>query len=140
MTANTLIAPQRLIDTLKSARRQSAVVAGLLTSPNCPWCVALIKEQLEPRLRSGQSPRLLIVEFNVDDPAEFMLPGGHRSTARRWGEAYQLKLTPTVAMLDQLARPLLPPLKGYASRDFYSAYLEEQITAANNYWQNQRPT
>ena len=136
--SNALIPPQRLIDTLQSARRNSTVVAGLLTSPRCPWCIALIKEQLEPRVRSDQMPRLLIVEFNVDDPAEFLLPGGQRSNARQWGDTYGLKLTPTVAMLDQMARPLLAPLKGYASRDFYGAYLEEQITTANNYWQNLR--
>lgn len=139
MTSNTLIPPHQLTETLKSARQHSAVVAGLLTSPRCPWCVALIKEQLEPRVRSNQTPRLLIVEFNVDDPTEFLLPGGHRGTARQWGDTYGLKLTPTVAMLDQMARPLLAPLKGYASRDFYGAYLEEHITAANKYWQNLRP-
>ncbi len=138
MKSNALIPPQRLIETLKSAKRNSAVVAGLLTSPRCPWCIALIKEQLEPRVRSDQMPRLMIIEFDVDDPTEFLLPANQRSTARQWGESYGLKLTPTLAMLDQMARPLLPPLKGYASRDFYGAYMEEQITAASNYWQNLR--
>jgi len=136
--SSLLIPAHRLIETLKAARRNEIVVAGFLTSPRCPWCVAVMKEQLEPRLRSAQPPRLSIVELNVDDAAEFMLPGEQRSTARQWGETYGLKLTPTVVMLDQMARPLLEPLKGYASRDFYGAYLEEQITAASKYWQNLR--
>lgn len=45
-----------------------------------------------------------------------------------------MTLMPTLAMLDLSAKPLSKPLVGYASRDFYAAYLEDQIQAAATYW------
>lgn len=133
-----LIPAAKLASTLRAARGQSVAVAAFLTSPRCPWCIALQQEQIEPRLRADHSTKLWIIELNVDDPTEFTLPDNRRRSARQWGESLGLNLTPTIAMLDQTAKPLLPPLKGYSSRDFYAAYLEDQITAAAKYWQNLR--
>lgn len=133
-----LIPAEKLASTLRAARGQSVAVAAFLTSPRCPWCIALQQEQIEPRLRADHSTKLWIIELNVDDPTEFTLPDNRRRSARQWGEPLGLNLTPTIAMLDQTAKPLLPPLKGYSSRDFYAAYLEDQITAAAKYWQNLR--
>ena len=53
-------------------------------------------------------------------------------------DRYDFWLTPTLAMLDAQAKPLAAPLVGYGSRDFYGAYLEEQIQNARIYWQNRR--
>jgi hypothetical protein len=133
-----LIPAAKLASTLRAARGQSVAVAAFLTSPRCPWCIALQQEQIEPRLRADHSTKLWIIELNVDDPTEITLPDNRRRSARQWGEPLGLNLTPTIAMLDQTAKPLLPPLKGYSSRDFYAAYLEDQITAAAKYWQNLR--
>lgn len=133
-----LIPAARLTPTLRAARGQSVAVAAFLTSPRCPWCVALQQEQIEPRQRTDHPIKLWIIEFNVDDTTEFTLPDNRRRSARQWGESLGMNLTPTIAMLDQTAKPLLPPLKGYSSRDFYAAYLEDQITAAAKYWQNLR--
>jgi len=49
----------KLIDTLGKAQGGRIVVAGLLTSEGCPWCVALKKEQLLPRSRAQMSPGFL---------------------------------------------------------------------------------
>lgn len=139
MKSNALVPLDRLLATLQLAKRgPNTAVAGLLTSDRCPWCIAVLKEQLEPRFRAEHPVRLLIVAFDIDDPVEVLFPDGKRRSAKQWGELHRLTLTPTLAMLDQMARPLMPPLKGYSSRDFYGAYLEDQITAANNYWQNRR--
>ncbi len=110
----------------------------MYTSARCPWCIAIKKEQLGPRTKSTTQPGLIVVEFDVDDGGQFTLPDGARMTARAWGARYGLKLTPTVVMLDQLARPLTEPLVGYSSRDFYSVYLEQQIEIAQRFWQNRK--
>lgn len=75
-------------------------------------------------------PRLLVVEFDVDNRNPITLPNGSRLTAKEWGGRYQLKLTPTLVMLDFDARPITEPLVGYASRDYYAVYLEEKIQTA----------
>jgi hypothetical protein len=130
----------QLLSALDQAMRQEAVVAGLYSSLHCPFCVALKKEQLGPRVRSGVRPQLIVVEFDADIGEPFSLPDGQRLTATDWGRRHNIKLMPTLAMLDALARPLGKPLVGYASRDFYAAYLEDQIQAAAVYWRQRRLT
>ena len=115
-----------------------AAAAEIYTSARCPWCIALKKEQLGPRTKAQTGPGLIVVEFDIDDDAQFSMPDGSRTTARAWGQRYGLKLTPTVVMLDHLAKPLTAPLIGYSSRDFYAVYLEQQIEIAQRFWQNRR--
>jgi len=123
---------------LKRAAARELVVVGFYTSHSCPWCVAVRREQLEPRLRSNDHPKIAIIEFDADADSAFTLPDGRRQTARQWAQALGFRLTPTVAVLDRTAKPIISPLVGYSSRDFYGAYLEEQIRQAQLYWQNQR--
>ena len=135
---HTMTPAVQLIDSLQQAARQDVVVAGVLTSQKCPWCVALEKEQLIPRMRARGAPKLIVLAFDVDDRQMISFPDGSKRNARQWGALYSMKLTPTLAMLDAQAKPLAAPLVGYGSRDFYGAYLEEQIQNARIYWQNRR--
>lgn len=131
--------PAAQIDTaLLLAMKNNLVVAAMLTSAQCPFCIAIKKEQLGPRMLSKEQPELVVVEFDVDDTRKIQLPDNSRVTAREWGQRYNMKLTPTVVMLDPKGRPIGSPLVGYASRDFYATYLEEHIQAANRVWQNAR--
>lgn len=123
-----------LLTTLQQAQGGETVVAALFTSEHCPFCIALKQEQLSPRMRANVSPKLMVVEFETARRAPFTLPNGGRVTVKDWGQRYGLKLTPTVVMLDRLARPIGEPLVGYASRDFYANYLEERIQSAQNFW------
>jgi hypothetical protein len=100
--------------------------------------VAVRREQLEPRLRSTDLPKVSIIEFDADSDATCTLPDGRRQTARQWAHTLGFRLTPTLAALDRTAKPIVSPLVGYSSRDFYGAYLEEQIRQAQLYWQNLR--
>lgn len=115
---------------IQKARAEQMVIAALYTSEHCPFCIAVKKEQLSPRMRSNTMPRLLVVEFDVDSRAPITLPSGNRVTVKEWGSRYQLKLTPTLVMLDFEAKPITDPLVGYASRDYYAVYLEEKIQTA----------
>jgi len=133
-----LLSATQLIDSLQQAARQDAVVSGVLTSNKCPWCIALEREQLLPRMRAPNLPKFIVLAFDVEDRRIISFPDGSQRTAREWGALYSMKLTPTLVMLDAQAKPLAPPLVGYGSQDFYGAYLEEQIQNARLYWQNRR--
>jgi thioredoxin-related protein len=113
------------------AHLERRVVAALYTSEHCPFCIAIKREQLTPRMRSTQKPELVVVEFDVDAREFIELPTGGRMTVRDWGKQHDLKLTPTLVMLDFNAKPITEPLVGYASRDYYATYLEEQIQLAH---------
>lgn len=125
-----------LAKAIKKAREEKIVLAALYTSERCPFCIAIKKEQLTPRMRSNAKPRLMVVEFDVDSRESFLLPNGSRMTAKEWGLRHQLKLTPTLVMLDHDANPITEPLVGYSSRDYYAAYLEDHIQSAQSHLQN----
>jgi len=129
--AQVLYFPAReLPNAIRLAHDEKIIPAALYTSAHCPFCIAIKKEQLTPRMRSTATPRLLVVEFDVDVSEPFTLPNGQRMTVKEWGKRYQLMLTPTLVMLDFDAKPISTPLVGYASRDYYGVYLEEQIQSA----------
>ena len=128
----------QLQQALAMATKTHLVPAAMLTSHHCPFCIALKIEQLTPRMRSALTPGLIVIEFDVDDPTPLTLPNGSRLPARAWGQRFGLRLTPTLVILDPAAQPVGKPLVGYASRDFYGAYLEDYIQSANSLWQKHR--
>ncbi len=130
--------PTALNSLLRQARAGELVVAGLYSSDTCPWCVSLKKEQLLPRMRSAMQPRLAVVEFNADSDSAFLLPDRRKKTARQWAAEFGFRVLPTLAVLNQAASPIGESLIGYASPDFYAAYLEEKIKTAQHYWQKLR--
>ena len=158
MNQETYLSVDQLLSALDHAWRDPVVVAGLFTSVHCPFCLALKREQLTPRMRSSVTPRLVVVEFDVDRMTPFALPNhqqgaqqttpakslppGPSTTVTQWGKAHGMSLTPTLFMLNEKAEPLSgpqhAPLIGYASRDFYAVYLEERIQAAHAYWKSKR--
>lgn len=114
------------------------MVAALYSSDRCPFCAALKKEQLAPRMRSDSLPGLVVVELDADNPRPFTLPDGRRMTVKEWGRLHNLNLYPTLVMIDDAANPVTAPLVGYASRDFYPVYLEDSIKAAQAILTRQR--
>ena len=134
MAKETYLQPTELITALSRARQGSIVVAGLFTSEHCPFCVALKKEQLSPRMRSSAKPELVVIEFDSDRNKLFSTPTGSRQTVSDWVKKRGMKVMPTLFMLDQRAEIIGKPIVGYALRDFYGAYLEDQIKAADALW------
>ncbi len=134
MAKETYLQPTELITALSRARQGSIVVAGLFTSEHCPFCVALKKEQLSPRMRSSAKPELVVIEFDSDRNQLFSTPTGSRQTVSDWVKKRGMKVMPTLFMLDQRAEIIGKPIVGYALRDFYGAYLEDQIKAADALW------
>jgi thioredoxin-related protein len=150
MNQETYLSVDQLLAALDTARREPVVIAGLFTSVHCPFCLALKREQLSPRMRSSITPRLIVIEFDVDRQKPFLLPIDPKTTetnaraaapsmtVTQWGKLHGMTLTPTLFMLNEKAEPLAEPLIGYASRDFYAIYLEERIRAAQAHWQKVR--
>jgi thioredoxin-related protein len=120
---------------LREARAKQVVIAGLYSSDSCPWCVSLKREQLIPRMRAAIKPELRVIEFNADSHSQFLLPDRSKKNARQWAASLGFRLMPTLTMLNEHANPIGEPLIGYASPDFYAAYLEDRIKAAHSYWQ-----
>ena len=121
--------------------RGEMVPAIMVGSARCPWCELVLKEQLGPRVISQDRPQFMILDFDLSDrrPVEGLwsprAPSGRFLSPADWAKAHRYALAPTVVFIDQRGQPITEPLIGYASRDFYGAYLEDRILQAQAYWQ-----
>ncbi|MFM1881030.1 MAG: hypothetical protein RLZZ344_1264 [Pseudomonadota bacterium] len=119
-----------------AARDQA--VAIMVSSAHCPWCGLVIQEQLIPRIRAKTGPRLEVVVFDLSDttPVRLAVPSGPalRLSPQAWAQAHRYRVAPTLVMVGSAAQPLFGPLVGYSSRDFYGAYLDDQVERAQRYW------
>lgn len=140
--AHRLLAPSQFGSVIRSAQqaRGGLVPAVMVGSAHCPWCELILKEQLVPRMVGQQTPQLVVLDFDLADrkPVEglnLIKPPSARSLSpAEWAKAHRYALAPTVVFVDQKGQPITEPLIGYASRDFYGAYLEDRILQAQAYW------
>jgi thioredoxin-related protein len=128
-----------VLEQAKQARGE-LIPAVMVGSARCPWCELILKEQLQPRMISEDRPQLVVLDFDLADrkPVEglnLIKPPSARSLSpAEWAKAHRYALAPTVVFIDQRGQPITEPLIGYASRDFYGAYLEDRILQAQAYW------
>ena len=141
--AHRLLAPNQFQSVIRGAQqaRGGLAPAVMVGSAHCPWCELILKEQLAPRMVGQQKPQLVVLDFDLADrkPVEGLNlikpPSTRPLSPAEWAKAHRYALAPTVVFVDQLGQPITEPLIGYASRDFYGAYLEDRILQAQAYWQ-----
>ncbi|MGA0817233.1 MAG: hypothetical protein ACO3OX_07625 [Burkholderiaceae bacterium] len=140
--ASRLLEPSQFQAVIQAARQARGALAPavMVGSAHCPWCELILKEQLGPRMLGQHKPQLVALDFDLADrkPVEGLRLHQPKSTRllspADWAKAHRYALAPTVVFIDQLGQPITEPLIGYASRDFYGAYLEDRILQAQAYW------
>jgi len=137
-----LLPPSALPKALSQAQKaKDRAVAIMVSSAHCPWCGLLIQEQLIPRVRNASGPKLDVVVFDLADTQLVRLtaPGSpvQQFSPQAWAQSHRYRVAPTVVMVGNACQPLFPPLVGYSSRDFYGAYLDDQVERAQRYWSQQ---
>lgn len=107
----------------KAEQSRGGFVFGAMASiKGCVWCDRLIAEQLQPRQRAKD---VVAFDFLVLD------------LRSQWALERRYRVAPTFVMVGRKMQPITEPLLGYASTDFYSAYLEDAILQAARYWKTQ---
>ena len=137
-----LLPPAALPKVLTQAQKaKDRAVAIMVSSAHCPWCGLLMNEQLIPRVRSPSGPKLDVVVFDLADISLIRLsaPGNSplQFSPQAWAQTHRYRVAPTLVMVGSACQPLFPPLVGYSSRDFYGAYLDDQVERAQRYWSQQ---
>lgn len=124
---------------LHRAKQQAGGFVPLLffSSPGCPWCDLVSREQLVPRRKSREFPAIDWIEVNLSGPApQFALPLGKEPiSGRELARSLSVQFAPTVLAAGMTMSAVAQPLVGYSSRDFYGAYLEQLLNDAQRYWQ-----
>lgn len=105
----------------------------------CPWCDSLRREHFAGLQKRQAAEGVLAIELDMTDARRFESvpqqqahdPGGWRSGAspRDIARALRVRLAPTLLFLGPDSE-LAERLVGYASPDFFGAYLDQRIEQA----------
>ncbi len=83
--------------------------------------------------------RVLYRQVEVDTADPLVDFAGNSTTQRALAQRYNVRFTPTVLLVDADGKALGDPLIGFASPDFYGAYLEDAIRTATARVRGERP-
>lgn len=119
--------PTSLASALEAALARRRALVALVSLPGCPWCKLVRESYLVPLLAEGQP----VIEVDMTDKGGIVGFDGTATTSVRLAEALRVRLAPTVLFLGRGGRELAPRLAGVASVDFYGAYLQDRVDAAN---------
>lgn len=119
--------PDSLAAELAGAQRRRKALVVMVSLEGCPPCQLVRQNYLAPLLREGQ-PVVEIDMLGADALAGFDgQPSTQRALTRTWG----VRVAPTVLFFGRDGKELVPRLAGMAIPDFYGAYLQERVDAAN---------
>jgi len=98
---------------------------------DCPYCDRALQQFLVP-MASGDDwgSRAIYRQVEIDKLDPLVDFNGEKTTHRALAKRYDIKVTPTIYLVDARGEPLGKPLLGLMTPDFYGAYLEQAITDA----------
>ncbi len=144
-----LLKPDSLTALVRRAETERRPIVALFSQKGCPYCEAIRREQLGYLAREQEQRGVIVAEFDIAD-AQAFAPGARgsqpasgparpaASSKTVWlaatspealARAFDVRLAPTVIFLGPRGE-LAERLIGYASRDFYGAYLDDRIELA----------
>ena len=98
---------------------------------DCPYCERALREFLVPMANNAEwSARAVYRQVEIDGAQALIDFAGSRTTHREFAGRHNIRLTPTIYVVDGRGNSLGQPLVGLMTVDFYGAYLEEAISAA----------
>ena len=116
----------------EEAKARNVAIVLMVSATYCHYCTRLKVDFFGPMIKAGtHTDRAIIREWVLDDYNQFTDFQGKACGAHEFASRYRATLTPTVLFLDQHGNELTERIVGVQSYDFYGAYLEAAIDAAN---------
>ena len=113
------------------SRARRTPILLLFDREDCPYCERALREHLVPM--SGEAPwreDAMFRQVEVDQPLSVVDFDGSPTTHRALAARYGATLTPTVVVVDAVGAPLVEPIVGLLTADFYGAYLDDALKKA----------
>jgi thioredoxin-related protein len=115
----------------KLAQRINVPLLLTFSQADCPFCVKLAEEVLQPMLISGDyTDRVLIRELMIDHGKDVIDFNGAAVSARAIFARYRLYVTPSVLITDNQGHELAERQIGINTVDYYGFYLDQAIDQA----------
>jgi len=119
--------PGSLLAELQAALGRGRALVVLASTEGCPWCKLVRENYLAPLIGEGQP----VLEIDVLGTAALQDFAGAPTTQASFATALRLRVTPTVLFFGRGGTEAAGRLVGVPSTDFYGAYLQERLDAAN---------
>jgi thioredoxin-related protein len=128
--------PLEFADDLNALGRLSAErgvpIMLVFTRPDCPYSARAKQNHLEPLQSSAALGAQVIIREIETSNSQTTLRDfeGNTAAPAEIARRYDIRVVPTVLMVDSQGKPLADPVAGLPSADFYSLYLEHTIEEA----------
>lgn len=122
-----LLRPLSLAAELQRAVTARKALVVMVSLDGCPYC-KLVRESYLVHLKAGGQP-IAQLELVGNIPLQDLR--GRESTHAKVVSGFDVRIAPTVLFIGRGGAEAAPRLTGVASPDFYGAYLQERVEAAN---------
>lgn len=119
--------PASLADELARALAARQALVVMVSLEGCPWCKLVRESYLVPLRSAGQA----VVQVEMAESLPLVDLQGRTSTHQQVVRALDVRVAPTVLFFGRRGQEAAPRLAGMATPDFYGAYLDERVAAAN---------
>jgi hypothetical protein len=126
-TQDLLPQPRSLAAEVEAALAKGRALVVLASLEGCSWCKLVRQSYLAPLLAAGQP----VVEFGMGRSTPLADFAGAPSTQAQMAKSLQVRVAPTVLFMGRGGHELAPRLVGVPLPDFYGAYLQQRLDAAN---------
>ena len=114
---------------LAASRRMPILL--LVSLEECPFCIQIKQEILNPMVLSGDyDDRLLMREMFIDDGERLRDFQGKEVDGASFALRYDVTLTPTLLFLDPAGRQLVEKMVGIQTPEMYFLYVDAAIEEA----------
>ncbi|MBF0218018.1 MAG: thioredoxin fold domain-containing protein [Gammaproteobacteria bacterium] len=101
------------------------------SAPGCPYCLRMEEMFLNPMYASGRyQQQIVMVMISLGDQRQFIAFNGENTTINALRQQYQIRVTPTIVIVDSHGETLTEPTIGVINPDYFVTELEEKFTAA----------
>ena len=113
----------------RAAAQQGKPLLLFVTQPGCSFCERARREYLRHlAVDPAYTKRLLLRELSIEGNVTGF--DGKRSTGLAAARALNVKLYPTIVIVDGVGQVIAAPLAGFTVPDFYAAQIDGRIEEA----------
>lgn len=114
----------------KEARARQAPIIIAFVQKSCGYCTIAKREYLVPLQRgAGSRGEIILREVDIEQNRRVSDFDGKAMSSKEFSRRYRVERVPTVVVVDDRGDPVVPPLVGLVSEDFYSLYLDQAVEA-----------
>jgi len=112
----------------QASNQQHLPILLMYSAEDCEYCDLLEREVIRPMMISGELNRKVVFRKVMVDSMESIKDfRGHRIDPDDFAYQAGVQVTPTLQIVDENGRELVPKLIGYQGTDFFNAYLDSAI-------------